>query len=47
MKDIQTGPIGAGSMGKAYAVALKNVPLVFANEPAITKRAAEFGLAGD
>ena len=33
MKDIRIGLIGAGFMGKAHAVAFKNVPLVFGNEP--------------
>jgi predicted dehydrogenase len=33
LKDIRIGLIGAGFMGKAHAVAFKNVPLVFGNEP--------------
>jgi len=33
MKDIRIGLIGAGFMGKAHAMAFKNVPLVFGNEP--------------
>ena len=34
MKDIRIGLIGTGGMGKAHAIAFKNVPLVFGNEPA-------------
>ncbi|MDQ2692436.1 MAG: Gfo/Idh/MocA family oxidoreductase [Chloroflexota bacterium] len=33
MKDIRIGLIGTGGMGKAHAIAFKNVPLVFGNEP--------------
>jgi predicted dehydrogenase len=33
VKDIQIGLIGTGGMGKAHAIAFKNVPLVFGNEP--------------
>ena len=33
MKDIRIGLIGTGGMGKAHAMAFKNVPLVFGNEP--------------
>ena len=33
MKDIHIGLIGTGGMGKAHAVAFKNVPLVFGNGP--------------
>lgn len=32
MKDIRIGLIGIGGMGKAHAIAFKNVPLVFGNE---------------
>ena len=32
MKDIRIGLIGAGFMGKAHAMAFKNVPLIFGNE---------------
>lgn len=34
MKEIRIGLIGTGVMGKAHAIAFKNVPLVFGNEPA-------------
>ena len=33
MIDIRIGLIGTGGMGKAHAIAFKNVPLVFGNEP--------------
>src|SRR6185503_6972832 len=34
MKEVRIGLIGTGVMGKAHAIAFKNVPLVFGNEPA-------------
>lgn len=34
MKDIRIGLIGTGFMGKAHAIAFKNVPLVFGDQPA-------------
>jgi predicted dehydrogenase len=33
LKDIRIGLIGTGGMGKAHAIAFKNVPLVFGNQP--------------
>lgn len=33
MKDIRIGLIGTGGMGRAHAMAFKNVPLVFGNQP--------------
>jgi predicted dehydrogenase len=33
LKDIHIGLIGTGGMGKAHAIAFKNIPLVFGNEP--------------
>ena len=33
MRDIRIGLIGTGGMGKAHAIAFKNVPLVFGNQP--------------
>ena len=34
MIEVRIGLIGTGGMGKAHAIAFKNVPLVFGNEPA-------------
>jgi predicted dehydrogenase len=37
MREVRVGLVGAGWMGKAHAVAYKNVPLVFGPEPAVPK----------
>ncbi|MGH6900084.1 MAG: Gfo/Idh/MocA family protein, partial [Geminicoccaceae bacterium] len=35
MKEVRIGLIGAGWMGKAHAVAYRNVPMIFGPEPAV------------
>jgi hypothetical protein len=35
VKEVRIGLIGAGWMGKAHAVAYRNVPMVFGPEPAV------------
>jgi predicted dehydrogenase len=37
MREVRVGLVGAGWMGKAHAVAYKNLPLVFGPEPAVPK----------
>ncbi|MGH6913737.1 MAG: Gfo/Idh/MocA family protein [Geminicoccales bacterium] len=37
MREVRVGLVGAGWMGKAHAVAYRNVPLVFGQEPAVPK----------
>jgi predicted dehydrogenase len=37
MGEVRVGLVGAGWMGKAHAVAYKNIPLVFGPEPAVPK----------
>jgi predicted dehydrogenase len=37
MREVRVGLVGAGWMGKAHAVAYKNVPLMFGAEPAVPK----------